>query len=167
MSSRHQFHFYEFFAGGDFDGFADSVLAKYEPSMGELSRIACSRRWEVMRHPMTQLYKMIDPHWYRDFVDRHGQRRRYDSLRSYKGTRAILKKSGDSSRTWNELCKAFLKAFPGVHRGPGNETYARWSNRKRLLQAKRYRAITRKNKVASLNDKYGRPRVSRTDAPSR
>ncbi len=161
------------FEYGTFDAEASFILAKDAPSMEELKSISCARIWDVIRHPMTQLYKMIDPLWYEEHVlpsskiarkARVGQSTPI-TRRSIFDAKKMLIRAALSSRSRRAYRIALFALY-------GNDSFVakkghRLSNRGRLLQAKRYRAIARKNKVASLNDKYGRPRVSRTDAPSR
>lgn len=166
---RHRIYFME----GTFDNIAKAVLAMDAPSVKALENIACARRWEVIRHPMTQLYAMVDPQWYFDlFTRKHSDLERVRSGQSTPATRRsildmqkMLAKVSLGRRSRRAVQLALFSVY-------GNAWFVtkqchKFSNRRRLLQARRIRAIARKNKAASLNDKYGRPRLSRTGEPSR
>lgn len=159
-----------------FDKFAEFVLAKDNPTTMELRAIACARFWEVVRHPMTQLYKMVDPRWYEDQILRGyyclGAKHEADAQsgdvtrRCKIDAEKFIRKAGLRSRARRAVSLAHFAA----NVGQPHFRMLSWidcSIRRCLLLAKRFRAIARKNKAASLNDKYGRPSVSRTAAPSR
>ncbi len=161
---RHRLYFNE----GTFDRRAKAILAKDAPSMDALESISCARRREVMRHPMTQLYAMIDPKWYFDFfIRKHSYLERGRSGQSAPinrrslDTHKMLRKVslGQRSRRAIQLALFQLALF-SVHGNAGFVTKQchKLSNRRRLLQAKRIRVIARKSKLARLKDKYGRPR---------
>lgn len=169
---RHRFFCEE---KGTFDRLAEAILSKSDPSTFELTLIACARRWETIRHPMTQLYAMIDPQWFEGHILRKlysisGKERYGQSIpetrRSKIDAKKLLRKAALRRRSRTAVNKAYFAAYCGY---PFYRTrsWIHCSSSRRMLMAKRYRAIARKKKVASLNDKYGRPRVSRTAEPSR
>lgn len=161
------------FEYGTFDAEASSILAKNAPSMEELESISCARIWDVIRHPMTQLYAMIDPQWFECHILRKLHLDKGNDGQSSPSTRRskldaekLLRKVALRRRSRRAVQKAYFKAYVGQ---PffRVRSWIHCSSGRRLLLAKRYRAIARKKKVASLNGKYGRPRVSRTAVPSR
>ncbi len=134
----------------DFSSYADHVLSMSDPSMEHLASVACARTREVIHHPMTQLYKLVDPFWFRRVCF-------YLNSSGYEtppGMRTFSRSRRRHFLAFESLRKAiyrFSKVGPDVVCGS-------MSSRRALKLARRFRRKAREAKVAKVRDKYGRPR---------
>lgn len=133
-----------------FPEYANLVVSTDGPSEEELSSVACVRTRKVIAHPMTQLYKLVNPRWFK----RMSFCLSSPLLEMPRDMKTIAKRRRREFFAFESLRKAMVS-----HSKEGPDiTCGCMSSRRALKLARRFRRKAREAKVAELRDKYGRPR---------
>lgn len=129
---------------------ADEILRSSGPSENDLASLACIRTRKVISHPMTQLYKLVDPGWFEDILlylssDFCVQPRGW---KVWARRRRLVFLAGMNYR------RLSASLNPDAANGPRDE-YSIGNSRRR---SRRLRRKLRQMRAAKLRDKYGRQR---------
>lgn len=129
---------------------ADEILRSSGPSENDLASLACIRTRKVISHPMTQLYKLVDPGWFEDILLYLSS----DFCVQPRGWKVWTRRKRRIFLARRNHRLLFESLNPDAIKGPCDEYHI--GNIRR--RSRRLRRELRKMKVAKLRDKYGRPR---------
>lgn len=133
-----------------FPEYANLVVSTDGPSEEELSSVACVRTRKVVSHPMTQLYKLVDPGWFKRICSCS----KSPLWETPPGMKILARRRRREYLSFGSLMKA-MAYFP--KEGP-DICFAHMSSRRALKLARRFRRKAREANEANLRDKYGRSR---------
>lgn len=128
----------------------DHIVCSDSPSMVEIESIACLRTRRAISHPMTQLYAMVDPTWFKN-LKYYTRSRVFTQPRAWKAWSAERRRVYLAGKNYRHLS---LLIDPGSANGP-YDSFPIGNSRRR---SRRLRRRLRGVKVVKLRDKYGRSR---------